>query len=152
MKKSFSRIPLLYRMIIVGVIVGVILTLLSLLFLIWEMWDWTVGVALGSVIEIVCVTLLYLGSDLSLKDKGYAFFALFFILRMFLYAAGIIVSALLTYYFEIKAINVFGVLIGYAPMQIVVIIASIKERFDLTKSITKIETKIETKEEEKKDA
>lgn len=151
MKKSLSKIPLLYRMIIVGIIVGIVLTLFSLIFLIWDMWDWIVGVAIGSVIEIICVALLYLGSDLSLKDKGYAFFALFFALRMLLYAGGIIVSALLTYHFKIKAINVFGVLIGYAPMQIVVIIASLKERFDLTKSIEKPiekQDKKETKENE----
>ncbi len=157
-KEKIANLSQLKRMVLLGVIVAIALIGLSCIFLIWDMWDWIVGVTLGSVIEIICIVFLYLGTDLSTKNKSYASFALFYILRMALYVAGLLVAALLTYYFEIKSISVFGVLIGYAPMQIVVVLASLKERHEINKveSMTsKIdlsnvkEVEIKTEEEEK---
>ncbi len=128
MKNWLSKLSQLSKMVLLASLVGVVLTLLSTIFIIFDMWDWTVGVLIGSAIEVICIVTLYAGVDYFTKEQNYTYFALFYLIRIILFAGGIVLAACLTYVAHIKAINVFGVLIGYTPMQFVVIMVAIKEK------------------------
>ena len=147
MKNLYHRLNELQRMLILAGLVSIVLLLLSLIPLFaFNQFGWLIGVAIGSVIEIVNVTLLYKGSEFTLKRGKPYFFLLFYFVRMFLFLLGFLVTALLGFGFTYQGnvviapvepfINsLWGVLIGYTPIQFVVIIVMlVSKRNPLTMS------------------
>lgn len=115
-------------MVLLASFVGLILIIFSIIGAIFGQPGWLIGVALGSLIEVINIVFLYKGSDMALKDGKTAFFLLFYFGRMILFAGGIILCVVMQYKLEIQAFtnSFWGVLIGYTPMQIIVIIVMLK--------------------------
>lgn len=118
-----SRLGELARLTLMAAVVGLALTAISLVSLIFDEPGWTIGVAIGSLLEIPCVALLIAGVDNVVRKQKLPPFLLFYLFRMIIFASGIILTACLYYVAHVEAFNysVFGVLIGYTPMQVVVI-------------------------------
>lgn len=115
-------------MIILAVFISVILLLISLIGVFNNQPGWLFGILIGSLIEIINIVLLFKGSESSLKEEKSGFFVLAYFLRMVLFAGGIILCAVLQYFLKIEIFkySLWGVLIGYSPTQLVVIIEMLR--------------------------
>lgn len=134
MKNGVKNLSELAKMLILAGIVAFSLALLAIIpLIIWGQTGWLIGVAIGSVIEIINIILLYKGSEFMIKKGKPAFFLLFYFGRMALFLTGFLVTAMLGFGFKIAGntyipvVNAFvhsiwGVLIAYTPLQVVVIV------------------------------
>lgn len=128
MKKFFSILSEVNKMILVATIVSIVLCLLSLIGVAFGQVGWLIGVAIGSIIEILNIILLYKGSEMMLKEGRTPLFLVFYFLRMFLFAGGIILCVVMQYVLHIEPFtySFWGVLIGFTPMQIIVMVVMAK--------------------------
>ena len=148
MKKFINKLNELQKMLILAALVAFVLLLLSLIPLFaFKQTGWLIGIAIGSAIEILNIFLLYKGNEFVTKGKKLPLFLVFYALRMILFAFGFLLTAFLGFGFKyagntlVAPVNAFinslwGVLIAYTPLQIVVIIvmlASNKSELSLRK-------------------
>ena len=126
--KKLAKCSDLVKMLILASLIGFILILASIVGAVFGQFGWMIGVAIGTVIELVNLVCLYKGSELALKESKTSLFILLSFARMFLYVAGILLLVLLQYrwYIEVFTNSFWGYLIGITPMQIVVIIVMAK--------------------------
>ena len=130
MKQKLASLSELQRMLLLAALVSVVLIGLSCIGLAFNQPGWLIGVSLGSLVEILSIILLYKGSSEVLKEQKPGIFLLFYGLRMILFI-GLIVGLVLLQYkanIEIFTNSFWGALIGYTPMQLIVIIVSIRNR------------------------
>ena len=153
MKKFLAKLNELQKMELLAAVVAVTLCLLALLPLfLANQPGWLIGVAIGSAIELINIFLLYKGSEIALKTfKTWKFLLLYFT-RMFLFLVGLVLVAMFQFGFltYVQPIAVFknalwGVLIGYTPVQIVVIVVMLKSK----KNFVTIAENNQKEEEEK---
>ena len=140
MKEKISNLSELTKMLLLATLVALIslgIALIPLFTL--NLPGWLIGIAMGSFIEIISIILLYKGSEIALSSFKAWHFLLFYFTRMTLFLAGMVVAALLQYGIasfapvEVFKYALWGVLIGYAPMQIVVIaVMMFKKKSPLT--------------------
>ena len=133
MKSALKNLSELQKMVALAAIISVVLILASCGGLFFDQPGWLIGVAIGSIIEIVNIILLYKGSSQILRNEKPALFLLFYALRMVLFVGALLGLVLLQYKASIHVFDysVWGALIGYTPMQIVVIIVSLKHRGEI---------------------
>ena len=153
MKKYLENFSELKRMLILSIVIAlvVILIMLAPMFAANQP-GWLIGAAIGSVIEIINVFLLYKGSEYAMKSLKAGWFLIMYFLRMTLYLAGFVLTAFLGFGFlyggmQIEPIpefnySIWGVLIAYTPAQIVVIISMLlRKKSPLTIAETNEENK-----------
>ena len=130
MKKGFANLSELQKMLVLAAIVSVFLIAGSCIGLIFNQPGWLIGVTLGSIVEILNIVLLYKGSSEVLKEEKAGYFLLFYAIRMLLFIGLILVLVLLQYKANIEVFkySFIGALIGYTPMQVVVIIVSVRHK------------------------
>ena len=130
MKKRFANLSELQKMLVIASIVSVFLIAGSCVGLFFNQPGWLIGVTLGSIVEIISIILLYKGSSEVLKAEKPGYFLLFYAIRMLLFIGLILGLVLLQYKanIEIFYYSFWGALIGYTPMQVVVIIVSVKHK------------------------
>ena len=130
MKKGFANLSELQKMLVLAAIVSVFLIAGSCVGLFFNQPGWLIGVTLGSLVEILNIFLLYRGSGQVLKEEKAGYFLLFYAIRMLLFIGLILVLVLLQYKANIEVFeySFIGALIGYTPMQVVVIIVSVKHK------------------------
>ena len=112
----------LIKMLEYAAIIALALCLLALIPLfVFGQPGWLIGVAIGSVIEIINLFLLFKGSEVSLKKLKVTMYMLFYFLRMVLFLAGILVTAIFSFGFTSilepvpeMANSIWGVVIAYA--------------------------------------
>lgn len=128
MKNFLKNLSEVNKMLLLACLVSLGLMLLSLIPLFaFKQPGWLIGIAIGSAIEIFSIFLLYKGSEVALSTFKAWHFLLFYFTRMTLFLVGMVVAALLQFGFgtfkPVPAFNyaLWGVLIGYAPMQTIVI-------------------------------
>lgn len=128
MSKKFKNYSEVSKMVVVATIVGIILCLFSIIGVCFGQPGWLIGVAIGSVIEVLNIFFLYKGSDMALQIGKTPLFLIFYFARMILFAGGIIFAVVMQYVCHIAAFtnSFWGVLIGYTPMQIIVIVIMAK--------------------------
>ena len=130
MKQKLASLSELQRMLLLAALVSIVLIGSSCIGLAFNQPGWLIGVSLGSLVEILSIILLYKGSSEVLKEQKPGIFLLFYGLRMVLFI-GLIVGLVLLQYkanIEIFTNSFWGALIGYTPMQLIVIIVSIRNR------------------------
>lgn len=130
MNNRLSNLSELQKMLLLAVLVSVILIGLSCIGLAFGQPGWLIGVASGSIVEIISIVLLYKGSSEVLKAQKPGLFLLFYALRMILFIGLILGLVLLQYKAQIEVFtnSFWGALIGYTPMQLVVIIVSLRNK------------------------
>lgn len=136
MKKFLAKLNELEKMLLLATCVALVLAGLSLLPLfLAHQPGWLIGVGIGSVIEIANIFLLYKGSEIAMKTLKSAIFLLLYFSRMALFLVGLLLVAMfqfgfLAYVQPLWAFKnaIWGVLIGYTPMQIIVIIVMVRSK------------------------
>lgn len=125
MKEKIANWSELKKMMILGLLVGIVLLLLSLIGLFLGQPGWTIGVAIGTAIELLNILLLYKGSEASLDTMKPTLFLLCYFGRMTFFILGALVTVMCQFFWHISAFtnSVWGLLIGYTPMQAVIIIS-----------------------------
>mgnify|MGYP003295200959 CR=1 FL=1 len=116
------------KLVIYSSVAGVAITLISLFTVFMGYPGWTIGIAIGSVIDTAVVALLYVGGDRTIQSRKIGVTIAFYILRIILLTAGLLVPALLEYKvnIEIMKYSTFGAAIGYIPGVFVVIMVLTK--------------------------
>lgn len=140
MKNFLDKLNELEKMLILALLVGVILMLFSLipLFAVKQS-GWLIGIAIGTIIGIINIYLTYYGSEVALKTFKTYSFLLFYFLRATLVVIALVVTAMFQFGFSVgessyvEAVSAFnfslwGFLIGYFPMKIVMIITMAKSK------------------------
>lgn len=136
MKTLINKLNEAQKMIVLASIVGIVFMLFALIPLfVAQQPGWLIGIAIGTAIEILNIFLLYKGSEYAMNKLKTSVFLSFYFLRMILFLAGFLVTALLAFgvknYFDpIPAFqySIWGVLIAYTPLQIIVIIVMVKSK------------------------
>ena len=102
----------------------------SLVGLFFGQHGWLIGVVSGSSVELINIVLLYKGSSEILKNEKPVLFLAFYALRMALFIGLILILVLFQYKANFTVFNwsFIGALIGYTPMQIVVIVVTLLHR------------------------
>lgn len=130
MRKFLANLSELKKMLLLAAVVSLFLIAGSCVGLFFNQPGWLIGVAIGSVVEIINIILLYKGSSEVLKAEKPGMFLLFYALRMILFVGVVLVLVLLQYKANIEPFyySFWGALIGYTPMQIIVIIVSVRSK------------------------
>ena len=125
--KKITNLSELQKMLLLAGVVSIVLIGLSCIGLAFNQPGWLIGVSIGSVVEIICIVLLYKGSSEILKNEKPGFFLFFYMLRMVLFVGTVLGLVLLQYKANIEVFNYsfWGALIGYTPMQAVVIVTTL---------------------------
>ena len=128
MKNYLKNCSDLAKLLLAASVTGIVLILDSIVGIVFGQPGWMIGIALGTVVELVNIYLLYKGSELALKHFKASLFIIVYFTRMTLYIAGILVLVLMQYQFNIEVFNnsFWGFLIGITPMQAVVIVVMAK--------------------------
>ena len=129
-KYNFANLSEFQRLLIIWGLVSVVLIGGSCLGLIWNQPGWVIGVSLGSLVELVNIILLLKGTTQILRQEKPGLFLLFYFLRMILFVGLILALVLLQYKAQIEVFrnSFWGALIGYTPMQIIVVAISMRNK------------------------
>ena len=141
MKKFLAKLNELQKMCLLSLCVGIVLMLFSLLPLfLANQSGWLIGIAIGTILGIINICLTYQGSEVALKTFKTYSFLLFFFLRAVLVIIALVVTAMFQFGFRTSAdsyivqpitafnYSLWGFLIGYILMKIVMIIAMAKSK------------------------
>lgn len=128
----------MFKAIILALIVCGAMMLVTLIFIFFfdpiEVLSWTLGIFIGSVCEISSILLMYLGANQATKKGKTGLFLLFHFLRMGIILIALAVCGMLGYgFFAIPKVvifhySIFGCLIGYTPIQIIISIIELKNK------------------------
>ena len=126
------------KTLLLSLIVGVAMFLISLIFLFFfDSISWSIGIAIGVVLELINIYLLYAGTHVIEKSKKPALTIAFYALRMLTVGIGVVVTVILGFGIKghVTPINdfhysVFGLLVGYTPLQIIVSIIEMKRKLN----------------------
>lgn len=155
MKKILSKLSELNSMLILASIISlVILVIFLIVGLTTGYYGWLIGGAIGSVIEIINIVLLYKGSEFVIEKGKPMTFLIFYFARMILYIAAFLVCAMFgfinnllhTPFIPVFEHSIWGVLIAISPLQIIVIVALMIQKKPLTEIAKKDESEVETNE------
>lgn len=129
MKNFLSRHGQLTRLVIYCLALGLCLMALSCIGLIWGEVGWLVGAAIGTAVSALNVVLLFKGSSFALKTFKASLFLLFYFSRMLIYVGMTVLCAYLDFTLHVGAFHnsIFGLLIAYLPMVIIVCVVMSKE-------------------------
>ena len=129
MKKFLSNCGQLTRLVIYCLAIGLILMALSCIGIIFGQFGWLIGVAIGTLVSLLNVVLLFKGSSFALKTFKASLFLLFYFSRMIIYVGMTVLCAYLDFSLHIPAFgySVFGLLIAYLPMVVIVCVVMSKE-------------------------
>ena len=130
-----DEIKSLLKSLLICLIIGVSIFLISLIFLIFfDSISWSIGIAIGLGASLLNVLLLYVGAHYISKSKNKALFILFYFARMIIVLGAVLICILLGFgpfgmviVPEFKY-SLFGLLVVFAPLQIVVSVVEAKSR------------------------
>ena len=130
MKSLITKLSELQRMLLLCTLISIVLIGGSCVGLFFNQPGWLIGVSVGCFVEFINIILLYKGSGRILQAEKPILFLLFYALRMIMVIGAIIVLILLEYkaHIEVFKYSFWGVLIGYTPIQIIVIFATLKHK------------------------
>lgn len=129
MKKFLSNKSQLTKLVIYSLAFGSCLMILSCIGIIFGQFGWLIGVAIGTLVSMVNMVLLFKGSSFVLQASKASLFLLFYFLRMLLYVGFTVLLAILDYKLHISmfSYSVFGLLIAYVPSVVIICIVMSKE-------------------------
>ena len=130
MKKKWANLSELKRLLIIWGLVSFVLIAASSIGIFFGQPGWIIGVTLGSLIELINIILLLKGTTEILRQEKPGLFLLFYALRMILFVGVILTLVLLQYKANIEFFtnSFWGALIGYTPMQIIVVVISLRNK------------------------
>jgi len=129
MKKLFENKSELQRMLIIGALVGLVISLLFLLGLIFGKIGFFIGALVGTGIELINIILFYKGSEAALKTTMASSFLIAYFTRMVVFLVGIIFLLVMDYILGLPAFKLswVGAIVAYTPMQLVLVLSMKKD-------------------------
>lgn len=123
MKKIWNGLNDLKKSLILSSLVTVILIAISVVGIFFGQPGWMIGVAIGGVIQLINVVLHFKGAEFVLQQEKMGLFLVAFFARMFLIICALVLCIVLDRVAGIGAFKnaIFGVIIGLAPMEIILI-------------------------------
>lgn len=130
MKNLLKNHSTLFRLVIYCCLMGLCLIGLSCIGLFFGQPGWLIGASIGMVVSAINVVLLFKGSSFALKNYKASLFLLFYFGRMLIYVGMTVLLAYLDISKKIPAFknSVFGLLIAFVPMVIIVVMVMTKEK------------------------
>lgn len=130
MKKFFGNASQLTKLVLSCLAIGIFIMMLSCIGIIFGQFGWLIGAAIGTLVSLFNVVLLVKGSGFVLQSNKSSFFLMFYFLRMLLYVGMTVLCAVLDFKLKIEAFHfsVFGLLIAYLPMVVVICVVMAKEK------------------------
>ena len=137
MKKFLLKFSDLQVTIILEGIVGVLAVALCCIGFAFNRPGWAVGAATGTLFAMLSTLTVFKGSDSATKENKPALYLLFYFLRMVLFVGMIVFFAIMQYKVKIVAFYyaIWGSLIGYTPMFIILIVGQLRGTHKLDKKI-----------------
>ena len=137
MKKFLSKFNDLELTILLEGIIGVIAVGLSFIGFAKGEPGWAIGVSTGTIIAMVSTLLVFKGSEFAMKENKTALYLLFYFIRMVLFVGVMVFFALMQFKVKNDRFDnaIWGSLIGYTPMFVILIIGQIKGNRDLDKKV-----------------
>jgi len=128
MKNKIAQLSTLKKLLLLAAVVGVVLSLLALIGLIWNQPGWVIGIAAGTIVEMINIALLFKGSSLALKETKASLFLLCYFTRIVLFIGVCVLLVASQFAWKVPAFtnSVFGLLIGITPLTIVVCVVMVK--------------------------
>lgn len=118
-------------------IIGVVAVALSCIGFVYGQYGWAIGIATGTVVALLSTVMVFKGSDAAIRDNRTAIYLLCYFLRMILFIGVLVLFAILQYKMKVEVFyfSIWGALIGYTPMFILLVVGQIKGSHDLDKKI-----------------
>ena len=137
MKKFLQKFNDLELTIFLEGIIGIIAIGLSFIGFIYDQTGWAIGVSTGVFVSMVSTVLVFKGSDFAMRETKAGLYFLFYIARMILFIGIMVFFAIMQYKVENHHFDysIWGALIGYAPMFVILIVGQVKGNHDLDKKI-----------------
>lgn len=137
MKKFLQKFTDLELTIILEGIIGVVAVGLSCIGFAFNQPGWAIGVATGVIVSMISTLFVFKGSEFAMKGNKAGLYLLFFFLRMALFVGMTVFFALMQYKVHNHRFDysIWGGLIGYTPMFIILIIGQVKGNRELDKKI-----------------
>ena len=129
MKNFLNKLSTLCRLELYALCVGIIICGVSCIGFIWGHAGWLIGTAIGTVAVMMNVFLMFKGSAKSLKTGRAMFFLMCFFLRYIVFLGLAVLLAYLQFTEHVPAFeySIFGLLIGYSPLTIIVCVTMSRE-------------------------
>lgn len=137
MKKFLQKFNDLTLTIFLEGIIGVVAIGLSFIGFAYGQTGWTIGIASGTVVAMLSTVLVFRGSDAAIKETKTGLYLLFYFVRMILFIGVMLVFALFQYKIKNQVFDysIWGALIGYTPMFVLLIVGQVKGTHELDKKI-----------------
>jgi len=137
MKKFLLKFNDLQLTILLEGIIGVVAIGLSCIGFAFNQFGWAIGISTGTLVAMISTLLVFKGSDGAIRDSKTGLYLLSYFVRMILFVGVMVVFAVLQYKVKAPAFtnSIWGALIGYTPMFVILIVGQLKSTHDIDKKI-----------------
>ena len=132
MKEKLTKLSELQASLLIAGSFSIVLLLISLIGLFNHQPGWTIGVAVGTIAEIIYIILVQVGSGLALKGEKVGLFFLTYAIRIIIFIGLFALLVILQYLFKIPAFyySCWGMLIAFVPATFITIAVQLMQKKD----------------------
>ena len=132
MKAKLTKLTELQASLLLAGLISVVLFLISLIGLFNHQPGWTIGVAVGALVEVAYIVLVHVGSSLALKEEKVGLFFLTYALRIIVFIGFFALLVILQYLFKIHVFyySCWGMLIAFVPATFITIAVQLMQKKD----------------------
>lgn len=131
MKRTFFYLLHYKYKFLLSLIIGLLIFVCLLPLCFFNLYAYPIGWLFGLLVASLASYLQEISASFILKNKKIFLSVLLFLIRFLLYASGLIISALLTFYYRIDSINFFTVVGAYIFTSIIFVIFTSISKEDL---------------------
>lgn len=131
MKRTFFYLLHYKYKFLLSLIIGLLIFVCLLPLCFFNLYAYPIGWLFGLLLASLASYLQEISASFILKNKKVFLSILLFLIRFLLYASGLIISALLTFYYRIDSINFFTVVGAYIFTSIIFVIFTSISKEDL---------------------
>lgn len=131
MKRTFFYLLHYKYKFLLSLIIGLLIFVCLLPLCFFNLYAYPIGWLFGLLLASLASYLQEISASFILKNKKVFLSILLFLIRFLLYASGLIISALLTFYYRIDSINFFTVVGAYVFTSIIFVIFTSISKEDL---------------------
>ena len=131
MKRTFFYLLHYKYKFLLSLIIGLLIFVCLLPLCFFNLYAYPIGWLFGLLVASLASYLQEISASFILNNKKVFLSVLLFLIRFLLYASGLIISSLLTFYYRIDSINFFTVVGGYIFTSIIFLIFTSISKEDL---------------------
>ena len=132
MKAKLTKLTELQASLLLAGLISVVLLLVSLIGLFNHQPGWTIGVAVGALVEVAYIVLVHVGSSLALKEEKVGLFFITYALRIIVFIGFFALLVILQYLLKIHVFyySCWGMLIAFVPATFITIAVQLMQKKD----------------------